>query len=95
MIPTEFKGKLFFYWDPQYRYTSIFVEELTHNHNYVFLGASDELNVKFEIANASASAVAAIDARIKKTRDDAAEVIARLQHQKAELQAIGHQEVEA
>lgn len=62
-IPSEFKGKVYFYWNTNHDFLSVSVHENIGT-GYILLGGSEEIHVK--LSDGRAAAVEALERQIKK-----------------------------
>jgi len=62
-IPSEFKGKVYFHWNPNFDFLCLSVYE-DRGSDYILVGESEELHVK--LSDGRAAAVEALERQIKK-----------------------------
>ena len=93
-IPTEFKGKVYFYWSPEYGWFSVFDEKLDLE-DKVFLGSSDEIHVRFNRDEAVLGAVDALDKKIENVRMEMLHKIEVLKGRKQALLSLEHEPEDA
>ena len=84
-IPTEFKGRVYFHWNMKYGFISIADTEISDLSDYVFLGCSNELHVKFD-ANHNADAV--IDKLEQAIEDEKAASLHRINLIRGQIQSL-------
>lgn len=84
-IPTEFKGKLYFYWWTKYEIFCVHRNKID-DPEYVFLGESDELNIQFP--DPRPAMVESLKASIEQERAESQRRIAIMQGRIQELLAL-------
>lgn len=91
-IPTEFKGKVYFYWNTTGNgwLTTSHHPDLSDCGDYILLGSSDEIRIKFSADAATESAITQIEKAIEEERAASLHRINIMRGQIQSLRALEH-----